>query len=79
MKTNGNTTLKVGMSVIYRTSFGCGERAEAKVESIELCECEHEKYGEPMEEVPVEDVRRCCLDLNDGHWAYGYQITEILG
>jgi hypothetical protein len=49
------------------------------VEYIELCEDEHEKYGEPVDEVAVQDIKRCCIDLSDGHWAYGYQITEIIG
>ena len=79
MRTNGHTTLKKGMKVIYRGSWGTDAPKETTVEYIELCEDEHEKYGEPVDEVAVEDIKRCCVDLSDGHWAYGYQITEIIG
>lgn len=79
MRTNGHNTLKVGMKVIYRGCWGMDAPKETIVEDIELCEQEHEKYGELVDEVPVEDIKRCCVDLADGHWAYGYQITEIIG
>ena len=79
METNGHKTLKAGMKVVYRGSWGHDAPKEAIVEDIELCESEHEKYGEPVDEVAVKDIRRCCLDLSDGHWAYGYQITKIIG
>ena len=79
MKTNGHQTMKTGMKVVYRGCWGQDAPKEAIVESMELCEHEHEKYGEPVDEVPAEDVKRCCVCLSDGHWAYGYQITEIIG
>lgn len=79
MKTNGHTTLKTGMKVIYRGCWGQDAPKETTVNYIELCEGEHEKYGEPVDEVTVQDIKRCCVDLSDGHWAYGYQITEIIG
>lgn len=77
--TNGHTTLKVGMKVRYRGSWGSGGVEEVTIESIDLCDCEGCKYGEMVEEVSVYDIRRCCVDLDNGHWAYGYQIIEILG
>lgn len=79
MNTNGHTTLKTGMKVMYRGCWGQDAPKETTVEGIELCEYEHEKYGEPVDEVAVQDIKRCCVDLADGHWAYGYQITEIIG
>lgn len=79
LKTNGHDTIKVGMKVIYRGNFGFGPEEEVTIEYIELCDCEHAKYGEPVNEVRAEDLHRCCVDLDNGHWAYGYQITEILG
>lgn len=79
MRTNGHNTLKVGMNVVYRGSWGQDAPKETTVEYIELCEREHEKYGEPVDEVAVQDISRCCIDLSDGRWAYGYQITEIIG
>ena len=79
MKANGHTTLKIGMKVIYRGSWGYDAPSETTVEYIELCDMEGCKYGEPVDEVSVEDVHRCCVDLTNGHWAYGYQIDEIIG
>lgn len=78
MITNGNKIVKVGQEVKYRGCFGSGPITSAKIEGMELCEDEHEKYGEPVDEVFVGDLSRCCLDLSDGHWAYGYQVVEIL-
>lgn len=79
MKTNGKEFVKVGMKVKYRGSFGHGPIEEVTIEGIELCESEHEKYGIPTDEVWVKDLNRCCLDLDNGHWAYGYQVVEIIG
>ena len=78
MNTNGNKTIKVGTKVTYRGSWGHGPVKEATIESIELCDCVNAKYGTPVSEVSVEDIRRCVFDLDDGHWAYGDQIVEIL-
>lgn len=79
MKTNGFDIVKVGMKVKYRGSWGYGPIEEVTIEYMELCDCEGQKYGEPVSEVPVEDLRRCCLDLDNEHWAYGWQVVEILG
>ena len=78
MITNGHKTAKVGQEVKYRGDFGHGPIEVVKLEEIELCENEHEKYGEPVDEVDVKDLYRCCVSLDNGHWAYGYQIVEIL-
>lgn len=79
LKTNGYNLVKEGMKVMYRGCFGMDAPKEAVLTGIELCEDEHEKYGTPVMSVRAEDLYRCCVDLSDGHWAYGYQITEILG
>lgn len=78
MITNGHKIVKVGQKVKYRGDFGSGHVEVVKLEGIELCEDEHEKYGEPVDEVDVKDLYRCCVSLDNGHWAYGYQIVEIL-
>ena len=79
LKTNGHKTVKVGMKVGYRGCFGSGPYEEVTIEGIELCEDEHEKYGEIVDEVDANDLYRCCLDLDNGHWAYGYQVERIIG
>lgn len=78
MKTNGHKIVKIGQVVKYRGNFGTGPVTTAKLTGIELCKYEHEKYGTPVDEVGVYDLNRCCVDLSDGYWAYGYQIVEIL-
>ena len=76
---NGYETVKVGMTVEYRGCFGNGPVTTAKIESIDLCEDEHEKYGESVTEVDPSDLHRCCVSLDDNHWCYGYQIDTIVG
>lgn len=79
MKTNGNQTIKIGMTVVYRGSWGHDAPKEAVVEGIELCEQPYEKYGDPVDEVAIADVERSTFDLSDEHWCYGYQIVEVIG
>ena len=78
MEANGNTHIKVGMTVVYRGGWGHDAPKEAKITSMELCECEGDKYGDPVKEAPVTEIERCVFDLNDGHWCYGYQIDSIV-
>lgn len=67
-------SLKVGDKVVYSGNFGRGIPKETTISSIELCEDEHEKYGEFVDEMTKDNYERCCLSLADGHWCYGYQI-----
>ena len=62
------TYIKIGTKVDSR--FG-----EAKVTGIELCKNHSEKYGISIEKVFVKDKDRCVFDMDNGHWAYGYQVT----
>ena len=61
--------IKIGTKVSSR--FG-----EAKVTGIELCK-DGSKYGIGMDKIFVEDKDRCTFDMDNGHWAYGYQINPI--
>jgi hypothetical protein len=49
---------------------------EAKVTGIELCQ-NGEKYGIDMPKIFLEDKDRCTFDLDNGHWAYGYQVEPV--
>ena len=71
-------TVKVGMSVAYRSCFGSGSQSTAKIESIELCETEHEKDGIPVDSVDSDDLYRCCIGLDNDSWCYGSQIDRII-
>ena len=79
LKMNGNDKVKVGMRVDYRQNFGHGPYREAVIETIEICDEEHEKYGEPVDEVSPEELGKCAITLSDGRWCYGYQIDEVFG
>jgi hypothetical protein len=61
--------IKIGTKVSSR--FGT-----AKITGIELCK-NGEKYGIGQEKIFVEDKDRCTFDMDNGHWAYGYQINPI--
>jgi len=63
------TYIKIGTQC--ETRFGT-----AKVTGIELCK-NGEKYGIDMPKVFVEYKDRCTCDMDNGHWAYGYQINPI--
>lgn len=78
MKTNGISNVKIGTKVKYRGSWGKGVDATASVVGIEVCK-NGEKYGYAVVSTPIENVETCTFVLDDGHWCYGWQITEILG
>lgn len=78
MNANGNTKIKVGMTVVYRGSWGHDAPKETTIEAIELCDTKGAKYGTPVESADVADIERCTFDLADGHWCYGYQIDSIV-
>ena len=59
--------IQIGTTV--STRFG-----EAKVTGIELCKNHSEKYGIDVDKIFVEDKDRCVFDMDNGHWAYGYQV-----
>tara|TARA_Y100001954_G_scaffold191950_1_gene206492 strand:+ start:439 stop:639 length:201 start_codon:yes stop_codon:yes gene_type:complete len=59
--------IQIGTKV--STRFG-----EAKVTGIELCKNHSEKYGIDVDKIFVEDKDRCVFDMDNGHWAYGYQV-----
>lgn len=72
--------LKVGDKVIWRGAWGKEAPKEAVVESIELC-ANGSKYGKQVKSVDWETIekgnRSVTLDLDNGHWAYGNQISQI--
>lgn len=50
---------------------------EAKVTGVELCEQEGEKEGIRTDRCWLIDKNRCVFDLDNGHWAYGYQVEPV--
>lgn len=72
--------LKIGDEVIWRGAWGTQEPIKAKIESIELC-ANGRKYGKDVKSVDWNTVtngkRSITVSLDNGHWAYGNQLTEI--
>ena len=71
--------LKEGDKVKWRGGWGADAPKEAIVESMELCK-EGSKYGKPVKSVDwgtVKGGRRVVVNLDNGHWAYGDQLSEI--
>ena len=70
--------LKVGDTVNWRGSFGSAPAQPAKVTGIEWCAVGR-KEGRPISSIQWDkvDSRRVVVDLDNGHWAYGTQLSEI--
>ncbi len=68
--------LKLGDTVKWRGGFGRELPIEAKVESIEICKV-GSKYGRDVKSVDWDKVKRnVVVTLDNGHWAYGEQISK---
>lgn len=66
-----------GDQVWWRGSWGNDSWQQAKVVGIELVNKGQKENGIAIEHIPVEVKDHCVFDLDNGHWAYGYQIKEI--
>ncbi len=72
--------LKVGDKVMWRGGWNTDPEKEATVESMELCAvgC---KYGKDVKSVAWETIekgnRSITVTLDNGHWAYVYQLKPI--
>ena len=72
-----NKVIKVGDIVMHRGCFGADAPVRARVLEIELCKHEREKYGTPVNEVSLANLRRAVFTLDNDCWAYGFQISPI--
>lgn len=70
------STLRVGDEVMWRGGFGSDAPCKAKVTGIEVCPA-GEKYGSPRESVEWSKIHSVVVDLDNGHWAMGHQISKI--
>jgi len=80
--------LKIGDEVIWRGAWGKDVPKQVKITSIEVCNgssfVKHNltlKSGISVNEVEWSDIklnpRNYVFDLNNEHWAYGYQLTQM--
>lgn len=72
------SNLRVGDKVIWRGGWGKDEPKEAIIREIVICK-PGLKYGRNVSEIEwdVIDGRNIIVDLTNGSWAYGNQLTEI--
>ncbi len=71
-----SNVLKIGDIVIWRSSWGKDAPKEAKVTAIEI-NCVN-KSGKEVSKVSWDkvDSRKVIVNLENGHWAYGTQISK---
>jgi hypothetical protein len=69
--------LKIGDKVTWRGSWGRAAPQTATVVSMDLCEQPGEKYGLEVTAAFWAHKDRLCVGLDNGHWAYGYQIEKL--
>jgi hypothetical protein len=75
-----NDKLKIGDKVMWRGAWNTEPPKEATVVSMELC-ANGTKYGKEVKSVAWETIenakRSVTVSLDNGHWAYGYQLKPI--
>jgi hypothetical protein len=72
--------LKTGDTVKWKGCWGKDDVKLAKITEISLCVYENVKYGDIVSEVSWDKViggRKVIVDLDNGHWAWGFQISPI--
>jgi hypothetical protein len=69
--------INVGDSVMWKGAWGSESAKPVRVTAMELCAAPRQKHGVPVTEVPRTLKDYVNFTLDNGHWAYGYQI-ELL-
>ena len=64
--------------------FNIGDRVmsrwgEAKIVRMDITSFGEPKYGDSVSNVPIDYNGPWVADLDNGHWAYGSQLTLIQG
>ena len=64
--------------------FNIGDRVmsrwgEAKIVRMDITSFGEPKYGDSVSNVPIDYNGPWVADLDNGHWAYGSQLTLIEG
>jgi hypothetical protein len=70
--------LKLKDKVIWRGAWGTQAPKEVIVKGISLCTV-GSKYGKDVKSVDWKTVEagKVVVSLDNNHWAYGHQLTEI--
>lgn len=70
-------TLRVGDKVEWRGGWGREAPTLVTVSHIEITDACGSKYGLDTDEVSWDSAGRIVVDLDNGHWAYGSQISPV--
>jgi hypothetical protein len=68
--------LSVGDKVMWRGGFGNDAPKEATITGIQVCKV-GEKYGRSVSSVDWSQKDKIVVDLDNGHWARGQQLSPI--
>lgn len=72
--------LTIGDTVNWRGGFGRDEAKPAKITGIEVCPL-GSKYGTPVKQILWKKIndstKTIVVNLDNGHWAYGVQISKL--
>ena len=69
--------IRIGDFVMVRGSWGNEPPKRVQILGMDLCASPRQKHGVPVTEVPATLKDYVNFDLNNGHWAYGYQIDLL--
>lgn len=72
-----SAVLRVGDKVEWRGAWGSNAPALAEVTGIEILDGTDTKYGLDTDKVSWDAANRIVVDLDNGHWAYGSQISPV--
>lgn len=72
-------TLNIGDTVSWRGAWGTEPAEEAKVSDMWITKNPREKYGKQVQDASWDMVKqnRVVVDLENGHWAYGEQLSQL--
>ena len=69
--------LKVGDKVLWAGCWDHEPQKEVTVTGLEINRCG--KEGDPVDSASWEVVKETgIVSLDNGHWAYGYQLNEVV-
>jgi len=71
-------TLNIGDTVSWRGAWGTEPAKKAKVTDMQLVPA-GEKYGKDVKSAKWTTVEadKIVVNLDNGHWAYGYQLKQV--
>ena len=69
--------LRIGDKVLYSGGWGSKEPKEATVLRIWKSASNYQSKGNQVNQISLDD-ENFRVDLDSGHWAYGWQISKLM-